>query len=118
MKKIMVAATLVASLGFLPVGAQENKDMPIKGPMPMNEGMPMRDETHCGMDMEKMAEMHKRMAGMDMGKMAEMHMAGMDMGKMAEMHKRMGGMMEMMKMMGDMSASKKDVGTHETKETK
>jgi len=105
MKKIMVAATLVASLGFLPVGAQENKDMPIKGPMPMNEGMPMRDETHCGMDMEKMAEMHKRMAGMDMG-------------KMAEMHKRMGGMMEMMKMMGDMSGSKKDVGTHETKETK
>ena len=85
MKKALITVALVVAVGFVPVLAQENKDMPMKGPMMMNEGTSFKYETHYGMDMEKMAEMHKRMASM----------------------------MEMMKMMGDTSVGTH--GTKETK---
>jgi hypothetical protein len=69
MKKIMLAVLLSVVVGGAPLLAQEKKDMPMKGEMPIKgEGM--------------------KGGGMMMGNMREMH------GKMMEMKKGMGGMMQ------------------------
>jgi hypothetical protein len=56
MKKVLAVAVLSGALGFLPVLAQEKKEMPMKQGMPMNhEGM------EGGMMTGKMKEMSDRM---------------------------------------------------------
>ena len=69
MKKIVMAATLSAVLGFVPALAQERKDMPMKGGMPPKEGMPMKGEgmQGGGMDMSQMKQMHAQMLEMKKG---------------------------------------------------
>ena len=44
MKKLILATLLSAAIGGAPLVAQEKKDMPMKGPMPTKEGMPMKGE--------------------------------------------------------------------------
>src|SRR5688500_14543788 len=69
MNKVLIAIVLSGALGFVPVLAQEKKDMPMK------EGMPMKGEGKQG-------------GGMMMGQMKNMQ------GQMSEMRKGMGGMMK------------------------
>ena len=42
MKKFFITAAVLAALGFVPVVAQEIKEMPMKGQIPMMEGIPMK----------------------------------------------------------------------------
>jgi hypothetical protein len=66
MKKIISAVLLSATVGVVPLLAQEKKDMPMKGEMPMKQSMPMKGEGSQGggMMMGDMNEMHKKMSDM------------------------------------------------------
>jgi hypothetical protein len=67
MKKVFTAVVLSAALGFVPVLAQEKKDMPMKG-----EGM-----QGGSMDMSQMKQMHGRMMEMKNGMSGMMRGNGM-----------------------------------------
>ena len=133
MKNSILVALLSVTIGVASLVAQENKDMPMKGPMPTKEGLPMKGEGRqaSGMDMSKMKEMHgkltemkKGMSGMMKGqgmmKSEDMKGMGKGMGDMSGMMGNMGQMMgsgkmtpeemaEMSKMMGDMSGMMKQM---------
>jgi hypothetical protein len=133
MRKVFTAVMLSAALGFVPVLAQEKKDMPMKGQIPTKEGMPMKGEGMPGGGMDinqmkqihgKMMEMKKGMGGMIKGqgmmKSEEMKGMGGTIGDMSGMMGNMGQMMgsgkmtpeemaEMSKMMGDMSGMMKQM---------
>ena len=68
MKKIALAALLLGSLGG-PLLAQEKRETPMKGPMLMKEGAPIKSEGQHGgsMDMQQMREMHGKMREMEKG---------------------------------------------------
>lgn len=74
MKAFFIALILAAALG-ISAAAQENRDMPIKGPM-TKEGMPMKGEgmQHGAMDMK---QMHDRMMQMQKDRSGMMKGQGM-----------------------------------------
>jgi hypothetical protein len=127
MKKIVAVAVLSGMLGFVPVLAQEKKEMPMKQGMPMNhEGMQGGSMTSGEMKEmhDKMTQIKKGMAGMmkDKGMMKSADMKGMGqmMGNMSAMMGDMGHMMDVGKMsqndmenmsqvMGDMSGMMKQM---------
>ncbi len=127
MKKIILAVLLSTTMGGASLSAQEKKDMPMTGEMPMKSdgmrggGMMMGNMKEMP---SKMMEMKKGMGGMMQGKgmMKSDEMKGMGgtMGDMSEMMGDMGHMMEsgkmtpeqiseMSKMMGDMSGMMKQM---------
>jgi uncharacterized protein YukE len=136
MKNVFTAVVLSAALGFVPVLAQEKKDMPMK------EGMPMKSEGMQGGGMmkgnmkemhDKMMEMKKGMGGMMKGqammKSEEMKGMGGAMGDISGMMVNMGQTMgsgkmtpeemsEMSKMMGDMSGMMKQMSERMRQGTK
>jgi hypothetical protein len=113
MKKIVAVAVLSGMLGFVPVLAQEKKEMPMKQGMPMNhEGMQGGSMTSGEMKEmhDKMTQIKKGMAGMmkDKGMMKSADMKGMgqmmDAGKMSQ-----NDMENMSQVMGDMSGMMKQM---------
>ena len=99
MKKIVAAMVLSMALGGFTALAQEKKDMPMKGSMPMKgEGM-----EGGGMNMSKMNEMHGKMTEMKKGMSGMMKEKGMMKGDdMQAMGKMMSQCSEMMGDMGKM----------------
>jgi hypothetical protein len=91
MKKAIAVAVISLAMGFVPLMAQEKKEMPMK-----NEGMQDR-----GMMMGKMQQMHGKMGEIKKGMNGMMKHQGM---MKSEDMKNMG------KMMGDMSGMMGDMG--------
>ena len=135
MRKIILGVLLSAAIAGAPLLAQEKNGMPMKGQMPMKEGM-----QGSGMDMNKMKDMHARMTEMrrgiggmtkEQGMMKSEDMKGMG-GMMADMSGMMGNMgemtrsgkmtpeetSEMSKLMSDMSGMMKQMSERMSQRTK